>query len=75
MHYAFPADVQKLIADQLASGQYADEDDVLRNALQTLRDAADDVGAVQAAIDEWQSGDQGLPLDEAFDQVKADLTS
>ena len=70
MHYAFPPDVQQLIAGRLASGRYANEDDVLRDALQALEEIDDDATAVQAAIDEWQSGDEGLPLDDAFERVR-----
>lgn len=73
MQYAFPPDVQQLITDQMASGHYANEDDVLRNALRALQEIADDAVAVQAAIDDWHDGDEGLLLDEAFAVVRADF--
>lgn len=70
MQYAFPPDLQQLMAIQLASGRYANEDDVLRHALHGLQEADDDVTAVQAAIDEWKNGDDGLPVADAFDEIR-----
>jgi len=66
MNHTLPPDVQRLIAAQLASGRYASEEEVLRDALLVLRDVDEEAGKVQAAIDEWKNGDQGIPLDEAF---------
>ncbi len=36
MHYRFPADVEKLVKQRMREGQYASEDDVLRDALKAL---------------------------------------
>jgi Arc/MetJ-type ribon-helix-helix transcriptional regulator len=36
MAYQFPPDVEKLLRDHMASGGYASEDEVLRDALRTL---------------------------------------
>jgi Arc/MetJ-type ribon-helix-helix transcriptional regulator len=36
MAYQFPADVEKLIREHMASGNYLSEDDCLREALKTL---------------------------------------
>ncbi len=36
MSYEFPADVQKIIQDQISSGGYSSADEVLRDALQAL---------------------------------------
>jgi Arc/MetJ-type ribon-helix-helix transcriptional regulator len=36
MTYQFPPDVQKLLLDHMATGAYASEDEVLRDALQVL---------------------------------------
>lgn len=72
MPYPIPRDVQDLIAAQLATGRYQNEDDVLREALRALQEASDDVTAVQDAIDAWKAGDDGLPLDQAFDSVRKD---
>ena len=33
-----------------------------------VRDDGTDLAAIQAAIDDWQAGDQGTPLDQALEQ-------
>lgn len=71
MPYAFPPDLQQLINIHLATGRFAHEDDVLRAALKTLQEVDDDAAAVQAALDELRDGDDGLDLDQAFDEVRA----
>jgi putative addiction module CopG family antidote len=73
MQYPIPPDVQDLIAAQLATGRYQNEDEVLREALRALQDTSDDAAAVQDAIDAWKAGDDGLPLDQAFDLVRKDF--
>lgn len=73
MQYPLPPDVQDLIAAQLATGRYQNEDEVLREALRALQEASDDAKAVQDAIDAWKTGDDGLPLDQAFDLVRKDF--
>ena len=70
MSYSFPADVQQLVEAHLASGRYLTEDDVLRDALRALAGEEQDLKAVREAIAEWRAGDKGLPLSEAFDQVR-----
>jgi len=71
MPYQFPADVQQLVAEQLASGGYKSEDDVLRDALRALSEQHEDLNAVREAIAEWKAGDAGISLEEAFDRVRA----
>jgi len=73
MQYPIPPDVQDLIAAQLATGRYQNEDEVLREALRALQAASDDTAAVQDAIDAWKAGDDGLPLDQAFDLIRKDF--
>ena len=41
MPYAFPPDLQKLIEDRMLEGNYASEDDLLRDALAHLADIQD----------------------------------
>jgi hypothetical protein len=36
----------------------------------TDEDDDEDLTAVREAITEWRAGDPGLPLDEAFEQVR-----
>jgi Arc/MetJ-type ribon-helix-helix transcriptional regulator len=70
MGYAFPADVQQMIAGRMAGGGYATEEDVLRDALKALAEEEEDLAAVREAEAEFHLGDPGLPLDEAFDLVR-----
>lgn len=73
MAYPFPADVRQRVDDRLAVGTYATEDDVLRDALRALDEEEEDLEAVRAAVRELQSGDVGLPLDQAFDLVRESI--
>jgi Arc/MetJ-type ribon-helix-helix transcriptional regulator len=71
MSYPFPTDVQQLIASQMATGRYTNEDELLRDALQVLQEFDRDAAAIQLAVDDWQAGDEGQPLNEAFDAIRA----
>lgn len=71
MPYQFPPDVQQLVHDQLASGQYSSEDDVLRTALHSLIRDEEDLAAIQEAINEMGKGNERIPLDEAFATIRA----
>jgi Arc/MetJ-type ribon-helix-helix transcriptional regulator len=55
----------------MASGRYASEAELLREALRALAEGEQDLAAIEEAITELQAGDQGVPLDEAFDAVRA----
>ena len=68
--YSFPPDLQRLIDARLATGTYASEDELLRDALRALAEESEDLAAVQAAVAEWRAGDVGMPLREAFAQVR-----
>ena len=59
-------EIERQIQDRIASGEYGSPDEVLRAALDALRQADSDLTSIQEAIDDWQSGDEGLPLDDAF---------
>ena len=73
MATSVPPDVQRAIDARLATGKYATPDDVLRDAFRALDSEDEDVSAIQQAIDAWQQGEEGLPLDEAFDQVRRSI--
>ncbi len=68
--YKFPASVSELIEKQLATGRYQSEDEVLEAALQRLDDDLDDWPAVKIAIEALDAGDNGLSLDDAFQEVR-----
>jgi putative addiction module CopG family antidote len=71
MSYAFPHDVHTLIQARLTSGQYQSEDDVLRDALRALSEEEEDLTAVREAIHQWRAGDEGIPLAEAFNEIRS----
>ncbi|MBA3312941.1 MAG: type II toxin-antitoxin system ParD family antitoxin [Planctomycetaceae bacterium] len=70
MAYQFPPDIRELVGEQMASGQYRSEDEVLRDALRALSEEAQDLAAVQVAVAEWKAGDEGMPLDQAFEAIR-----
>lgn len=67
MTYGFPRDSQELIRERMASGRHVTEDELFREA---LREEADDLEAVRQAIDDWGAGDEGVPIDGAFDALR-----
>ena len=46
MTYAFPPDLRELVGEQMASGKYASEDELLRHALRALSEEEEDLAAV-----------------------------
>jgi len=68
--YEFPASVSELIEKQLATGRYQSEDEVLEAALQRLDDESDDWPAVKMALEALDAGDNGVSLDDAFQEVR-----
>ena len=70
MTFPFPPDLQEFVRDQLASGKYASEEELLRDAFQALAEEEEDLAAVREAVGQWQAGDPGVPLDEAFETIR-----
>jgi len=66
MPYQLSADIERLVEDRIATGEYSSADEVLRAALEALQQSDADMAKIQEAIAEWQAGDEGLPLNEAF---------
>jgi len=66
MSHSISDDIARLIHERMATGRYASEDELLREALAALSVEEDDLQAIQAAIDELQAGDSGVPLAEAI---------
>ena len=65
-----PDDVQAAIDAKVASGQYEDDATVLREALASLDEFDEDVAKLTKAIDDWRSGDAGIPIDQAVDLIR-----
>jgi Arc/MetJ-type ribon-helix-helix transcriptional regulator len=70
MSYPFPPDLQTLVGEQMASGKYASEDELLRRALLALAEEEQDLDAVCESLDEWRAGDPGVLLEDAFDAIR-----
>ncbi|NLS91579.1 MAG: hypothetical protein GXX96_05280 [Planctomycetaceae bacterium] len=70
MTFPFPADLLEFVRDRMASGKYASEEELLRDAFQALAEGEEDLTAVREAVAQWQAGDPGVPLDEAVETVR-----
>ena len=70
MAFSFPPDLQEFVRERLASGKYASEEELLRDAFQALADEEEDLDAVREALAEWQAGDAGVPLDDAVEALR-----
>ncbi len=70
MAVPFPPDLQQFVRERMASGKYASEEELLRDAFAALAEEEEDVAAVRAAVAEWQAGDPGVPLDAAVDAIR-----
>jgi putative addiction module CopG family antidote len=66
----FPLDVEEQVKQFVASGQYASEEDVLRDSLRALRRQSDDLAAIREAIAEMEAGDRGRPFDEFVEEFR-----
>lgn len=70
MPYQLSADIERLVDDRIATGAYSNPDEVLRAALEALQQSDTSLLKIQQAVDEWQAGDEGMPLDEAFQLIQ-----
>ena len=71
MPYPFPPALQALVGEQMASGKYASEDELLQSALQALAAEEQDLDAVRESLAEWRAGDPGVPLEDAIDAIRS----
>ena len=56
MAHEFAPDVQQLLREQMAAGNYGSEDDLLRDALGTLRQRNEDLAAIREGIADMEAG-------------------
>ena len=71
MSYHFPPEVDAIVRRQMASGQYASEDQLLLDALRSLECDQQDWRAVQESLHALDRGEQGVSLDEAFASIRS----
>lgn len=69
MAYSFPAELQDLVNQQMATGHYSSEDELLREALLALEEDDSDLIALREAAADYEAGDRGIPLDEVFSKM------
>jgi Arc/MetJ-type ribon-helix-helix transcriptional regulator len=66
----FSPTVEQLIRDKMASGRYGSEEELLVEALQALDESDADLKAIEEGLSSMDRGEEGVPLDEAFDRLR-----
>ncbi len=56
MSYLFPPMLDRLIREELATGAYASEDDVLVAAMQALRDRDETIAGIREGLSDLDAG-------------------
>lgn len=74
MSYAFPPEIMQLIRENMATGIYSSEDEVLQAALHVLSDYNATVADIRQGVDDYQKG-EGEPLSNAFTDIRRQLDS
>ena len=74
MSYAFPPEIKHLIDQNMATGIYGSEDDVLQAALHVLSDYNATVADIRQGISDYEHG-HGEQLSEAFEDIRRQLGS
>ncbi len=69
MQYELPTDVKEQVERWMATGQYATEADVLRDAMAALKRRDEELAAIQAGIDDMESG-AIRPFEEADAEIR-----
>jgi predicted transcriptional regulator len=72
MSYAFPATIQQLIDQNMATGLYTSEEDVLHAALHVLSDYNATVADIRQGMADYELG-RGVPLAEAMADIRQQL--
>jgi putative addiction module CopG family antidote len=72
MTYQIPPDVEQLIREQMAAGDYHNHDEVLRDALQALAERNADLAAVRTGIDDMKSG-RLRPIKDVADDIRREF--
>jgi predicted transcriptional regulator len=56
MSYAFPPELDRLIREELATGTYRSEDDVLVDAMLALRDRDESIAGIREGLADLDAG-------------------
>jgi hypothetical protein len=74
MSYAFPPDIKQLIDQNMATGIYASEEDILQAALHALTDYHATIADIRQGMDDNDQG-RGEPLASAMTDIRKQLGS
>jgi Arc/MetJ-type ribon-helix-helix transcriptional regulator len=74
MSYAFPPGIRALIDQNMATGIYATEEDVLQAALHALSDYQATIGDIRQGLIDYDEG-RGEPLSQAMADIRQQLGS
>lgn len=72
MPYAFPPEIKQLIDQNMGTGLYASEDDVLQAALHVLSNYNATVADIRQGIRDYEQA-QGEPLSQAMADIRQQL--
>jgi predicted transcriptional regulator len=72
MSYAFPPEIRYLVEQNMATGLYASEEDVLQAALHVLSDYNATVADIRQGMADYEEG-RGVPLSEAMADIRQQL--
>jgi len=72
MSYAFPPEIKQLIDQNLATGMYATEEDVLQAALHVLSDYHATIADVCQGLNDYENG-RGQGLSDAMADIRKEL--
>ena len=70
MPYQLSEEIQQVIDERISAGEFRNADEVIQAAFDALQQSDENVAKIQEAIDDWKAGDEGLPLDEAFNLIR-----
>lgn len=72
MPYSFPPEIKQLISQNMATGLYGSEDDVLQAALHVLSDYNATIADIRQGLSDYERG-LGEPLSQAFADIRQQL--
>jgi Arc/MetJ-type ribon-helix-helix transcriptional regulator len=72
MSYAFPPQIRELIDQNLATGIYTSEEDVLQAALHALSDYHATIADIREGMIDYEQG-RGEPLSQAMADIRRQL--
>lgn len=62
MAYCFPPELDRLVREELATGAYASEEDLLLEAMRALQDRNETIGGIREGLADLEAG-RVRPLD------------